>query len=115
MYNFIKKNNEYNYLLTYIIKNEDIVEVNKVKVSGKLDKTYKEIYINIATFSFIDSARSVENTLSKFNADTVKIENSKGKNEYRVLIGPYKDAESLLKDLNEDTFKKYEDLSIYLI
>ena len=98
-----------------IIKKEDIVEVNTVKESGKLNKTYKEIYINIATFSFMDSARSVEKTLSKFNADTVKIENSQGKDEYRVLIGPYKDAESLLKDLNEETFKKYEDLSIFII
>ena len=98
-----------------IIKKEDIVEVNTVKETVRLNKTYKEIYINIATFSFIDSARSIEKTLSKFNVDTVKIENSQGKYEYRVLIGPYKDAESLLKDLNKDTFKKYEDLSIFII
>ena len=110
-----KKINDATVSEVLIIKKEDIVEVNKVKESSKLDKTYKEIYINIATFSFIDSARLVEKTLSKFNADTVKIENSQGKNEYRVLIGPYKDAESLLKDLNEDTFKKYEDLSIFII
>jgi hypothetical protein len=32
-----------------------------------------------------------------------------------VLIGPYSDVESLIIDLNDDTFKKYEDLSIYLI
>ena len=34
---------------------------------------------------------------------------------FSVLIGPYEDVNKLINDLKDDTFKKYEDLSIFLI
>ena len=32
-----------------------------------------------------------------------------------VVIGPFKDIDKLIRILNDDTFDKYEDLSIFLI
>ena len=41
--------------------------------------------------------------------------NSEGVKKYIVVIGPFKNIENLLRILNDDTFNKYEDLSIFLI
>ena len=40
---------------------------------------------------------------------------NEGAQIFRVLIGPYEDVNKLIIDLKDDTFKKYEDLSIFLI
>ena len=74
-----------------------------------------KIYINVASFAFRESAQKIKNDLSNYDVRILESQNLSGNKEYKVLIGPYIDVESLLIDLNDDTFKKYEDLSIYLI
>ena len=76
---------------------------------------YNKIFINIASFAFKENAQKIKRDLSSYDVRIFESQNLSGNTEYRVLIGPYSDVESLLIDLNDDTFKKYEDLSIYLI
>ncbi len=76
---------------------------------------YNKIFINIASFAFKESAQKIKRDLSNYDVRIFESQNLSGNMEYKVLIGPYSDVESLLIDLNDDTFKKYEDLSIYLI
>ena len=92
-------------------KNESSANDTNIK-----DKSlYNKIFINIASFSFKESAQKIKRDLSSYDVRIFESQNLSGNKEYRVLIGPYSDVESLLIDLNDDTFKKYEDLSIYLI
>ena len=92
-------------------KNESSANDTNIK-----DKSlYNKIFINIASFSFKESAQKIKRDLSSYDVRIFESQNLSGNTEYRVLIGPYSDVESLLIDLNDDTFKKYEDLSIYLI
>ena len=92
-------------------KNESSANDTNIK-----DKNlYNKIFINIASFAFKESAQKIERDLSSFDVRIFDHQNLSGNTEYKVLIGPYSDVESLLLDLNDDTFKKYEDLSIYLI
>ena len=92
-------------------KNESSANDTNIK-----DKSlYNKIFINIASFAFKESAQKIKRDLSSYDVRIFESQNLSGNTEYKVLIGPYSDVESLLKDLNDDTFKKYEDLSIYLI
>ena len=92
-------------------KNESSANDTNIK-----DKSlYNKIFINIASFAFKESAQKIKRDLSSYDVGIFESQNLSGNTEYRVLIGPYSDVESLLIDLNDDTFKKYEDLSIYLI
>ena len=92
-------------------KNEPSANDTKIK-----DKSlYNKIFINIASFAFKENAQKIKRDLSSYDVRIFESQNLSGNTEYRVLIGPYSDVESLLIDLNDDTFKKYEDLSIYLI
>ena len=99
-----------------------VVVIEKDKnVSSAIDTNikdkslYNKIFINIASFAFKESAQKIKRDLSSYDVRIFESQNLSGNTEYRVLIGPYSDVESLLIDLNDDTFKKYEDLSIYLI
>ena len=92
-------------------KNESSANDTNIK-----DKSlYNKIFINIASFAFKESAQKIKRDLSSYDVRIFESQNLSGNTEYRVLIGHYSDVESLLIDLNDDTFKKYEDLSIYLI
>ena len=92
-------------------KNESSANDTNIK-----DKSlYNKIFINIASFAFKESAQKIKRDLSSYDVRIFESQNLSGNTEYRVLIGPYSDVETLLIDLNDDTFKKYEDLSIYLI
>ena len=92
-------------------KNESSANYTNIK-----DKNlYNKIFINIASFAFKESAQKIKRDLSSYDVRIFESQNLSGNKEYKVLIGPYSDVESLLIDLNDDTFKKYEDLSIYLI
>ena len=92
-------------------KNESSANYTNIK-----DKNlYNKIFINIASFTFKESAQKIKRDLSSYDVRIFETQNLSGIMEYKVLIGPYSDIESLLIDLNDDTFKKYEDLSIYLI
>ena len=92
-------------------KNESSANDTNIK-----DKSlYNKIFINIASFAFKESAQKIKRDLSNYDVRIFESQNLSGNTEYKVLIGPYSDIESLLIDLNDDTFKKYEDLSIYLI
>ncbi len=92
-------------------KNESTANDTNIK-----DKNlYNKIFINIASFTFKESAQKIKRDLSSYDVRIFESQNLSGNTEYKVLIGPYSDIESLLIDLNDDTFKKYEDLSIYLI
>ena len=86
---------------------------SRIKVAEK--KQYKEIYLNIATFSFSENAKIVLDELSNFKSKVYKITGNKGTHLFKVLVGPYDDVNKLINDLKDDTFKKYEDLSIFLI
>ncbi len=76
---------------------------------------YNKIFINIASFAFKESAQKIKRDLPNYEVRIFESQNLSGKTEYKVLIGPYSDVETLLIDLNDDALKKYEDLSIYLI
>ena len=92
-------------------KNESSANDTNIK-----DKSlYNKIFINIASFAFKENAQKIKRDLSSYDVRIFESQNLSGNTEYRVLIGPYSNVESLLMDLNDDTFKKYEDLSIYLI
>ena len=96
-----------------IEKEKNKLSANNKNINNK--NLYNKIYINIASFAFKDSAQKIKRDLSSYDVRIFESQNLSGNTEYKVLIGPYSDVESLLIDLNDDTFKKYEDLSIYLI
>ena len=96
-----------------IEKDKNSSSANDTNIKDK--SLYNKIFINIASFAFKESAQKIKRDLSSYDVRIFESQNLSGTTEYRVLIGPYSDVESLLIDLNDDTFKKYEDLSIYLI
>ncbi len=96
-----------------IEKEKKELSVNNKNINNK--NLYNKIFINIASFAFKESAQKIKRDLSNYDVRIFESQNLSGNTEYKVLIGPYSDVESLLIDLNDDTFKKYEDLSIYLI
>ena len=98
-----------------IVVEKDKKESSANDTNIKDKSLYNKIFINIASFAFKESAQKIKRDLSSYDVRIFESQNLSGNTEYRVLIGPYSDVESLLIDLNDDTFKKYEDLSIYLI
>ena len=96
-----------------IEKDKNESSANDTNIKDK--NLYNKIFINIASFAFKESAQKIKRDLSSYDVRIFESQNLSGNTEYKVLIGPYSDVESLLLDLNDDTFKKYEDLSIYLI
>ncbi len=96
-----------------IEKEKNDLSANNKNINNK--NLYNKIFINIASFAFKESAQKIKRDLSNYDVRIFEKQNLSGNTEYKVLIGPYSDVESLLIDLNDDTFKKYEDLSIYLI
>ena len=96
-----------------IEKDKNVSSANDTNIKDK--SLYNKIFINIASFAFKENAQKIKRDLSSYDVRIFESQNLSGNTEYKVLIGPYSDVESLLKDLNDDTFKKYEDLSIYLI
>ncbi len=98
-----------------VVIEKDKNESSAYDTNIKDKSLYNKIFINIASFAFKESAQKIKRDLSSYDVGIFESQNLSGNTEYRVLIGPYSDVESLLIDLNDDTFKKYEDLSIYLI
>ncbi len=96
-----------------IEKEKNELSANNKNINNK--NLYNKIFINIASFAFKESAQKIKKDLSNYDVRIYESQNLSGNKEYKVLIGPYSDVESLLIDLNDETFKKYEDLSIYLI
>ena len=96
-----------------IDKEQNEFSTNNKNINNK--NLYNKIFINIASFAFKESAQKIKRDLSSYDVRIFESKNLSGNTEYKVLIGPYSDIESLLIDLKDDTFKKYEDLSIYLI
>ena len=99
--------------VTVVEKDKNESSANDTNIKDK--SLYNKIFINIANFAFKENAQKIKRDLSSYDVRIFESQNLSGNTEYRVLIGPYSDVESLLIDLNDDTFKKYEDLSIYLI
>ena len=98
-----------------VVIEKDINELSVNNTNINDINLYNKIFINIASFAFKESAQKIKTDLSNYNVRIFESRNLSGNTEYKVLIGPYSDVETLLIDLNDDTFKKYEDLSIYLI
>ena len=98
-----------------VVIKKDKDELSNNDTNIKNTNLYNKIFINIASFAFKESAQKIKRDLSNYDVSIFESQNLSGKTEYKVLIGPYSNVESLLIDLNDDTFKKYEDLSIYLI
>ncbi len=96
-----------------ISNSEMVTNLSEIQTIEK--RQYNEIYINIAAFSFFENAKIVLDELSNFKAKVYNMTTNGGTQIYRVLIGPYEDVNKLINDLKDDTFKKYEDLSIFLI
>ena len=96
------------------ISNSEIV-TNMSDLQFIEKRQYNEIYLNIATFSFVENARIVSDDLSNFKAKVYNMTTNGGIQIFRVLIGPYDNVNKLINDLKDDTLKKYEDLSIFLI
>ena len=96
-----------------ISNSEIVINVSDTQTIEK--RQYNEIYLNIATFSFLENAKIVLDELSNFKAKVYNMATNGGTQIFRVLIGPYDDLNKLINDLKDDTFKKYEDLSIFLI
>ena len=96
------------------IPNTEIV-TNVSDIQSIEKRQYNEIYLNVATFSFLKNAKIVLDELSNFKAKVYNMTTSGGTQIFKVLIGPYEDVNKLINDLKDDTFKKYEDLSIFLI
>tara|TARA_Y200000002_G_scaffold133734_1_gene110217 strand:+ start:200 stop:1036 length:837 start_codon:yes stop_codon:yes gene_type:complete len=96
-----------------IDKDRNELSVNETNIKNK--NLYNKIFINVASFAFRESAQKIKKDLSNYDVKIFESQNMSGSTVYKVLIGPYSDVETLLKVLNDDTFKKYEDLSIYLI
>ena len=96
-----------------VSNSEIITNVSDQKTIEK--RQYNEIYLNIAAFSFFENAKIVSDELSNFKAKVYNMTTNGGTQIFRVLIGPYEDVNKLINDLKDDTFKKYEDLSIFLI
>ena len=92
---------------------EIVTNVSDIKTLEK--RQYNKIYLNIASFSFLENAKIVLDGLSNFKAKVYNMTTNEGAQIFRVLIGPYEDVNKLINDLKDDTFKKYEDLSIFLI
>ena len=90
-----------------------VTNVSDIQTAEK--RKYNEIYLNIATFSFFENAKIVLDELSNFKAKIYNMTTNEGTQIFRVLVGPYEDINKLINDLKDDTFKKYEDLSIFLI
>ena len=98
---------------TEISNSEIVTNVSDIQTIEK--RQYNEIYLNIATFSFLENAKIVLDELSNFKAKVYNMKTNGDTQIFRVLIGPYEDVNKLINDLKDDTFKKYEDLSIFLI
>ncbi len=96
-----------------IFSSEVVTNVSDMQTIEK--RQYNEIYLNIATFSFFESAKIVLDELSNFKAKVYNMTTNGGTQIFKVLVGPYEDVNKLINDLKDDTFKKYEDLSIFLI
>ena len=77
---------------------------------------YEQIFIKLASFSFLKNAQDIVKKIND-NHPTGIIEHlgSSGEKRYMVVIGPFKNIDNLLRILNDDTFDKYEDLSIFII
>jgi len=82
----------------------------------KIEKTdlIKNIYIHVATLSFEANAANLKNNLNTI--ENINVINSviNGKNNYKVVIGPFNNLSELSAVLNNDIIQQYEDLSIYL-
>jgi len=96
-------------------QNEDVnISLDGFKILD--DYKYNEIYIRIASFSFQENAQKIVDSINN-NHDAKIIEhfNNDGVKAYMVVIGPFKNIDNLIRILKDDTFDKYEDLSIFLI
>ena len=98
-----------------VVIDEDKNELSIDETNIKNKNLYNKIFINVANFAFRESAQKIKKELTNYDVKIFESLNISGNTVYKVLIGPYSDVESLLIDLNDDTFKKYEDLSIFLI
>ncbi len=101
-------------------ENNDLYsEVSSISLDGFEivdDFHYSYIYIKVASFTFRENALSIVNSLNAKHATKI-IEhlNDDSDKKYMVVIGPFKNIDNLLRILNDDTFNKYEDLSIFLM
>ncbi len=74
----------------------------------------KNVYIHIATLSFLNSAESLRSKLKSIENINIIYSMINSKNIYKVVIGPFNNLSELSKVLKNDTIQEYEDLSLYL-
>ena len=101
-----------------IIDTSVSLESNNITTNNSLFKAeidLKEKYINLARFSFVETAKSFKDSLiEKFDVKIIKTYLN-DKVFFNVVIGPFENIDSLIEVLKKDTFNQYEDLSIILI
>ena len=109
---------EKNKLVTKSSTNEtdDIFISDNLPNSFKIDKSNnQDIYLKIGQFIFLDTAKTVKESFDS-NLDLKILETFINKKKYyNVVVGPFIDIDKLLKVLDDEIFKDYEDLSIILI
>ena len=82
-----------------VIIEKDINELSANNTNINNINLYNKIFINIASFAFKESAQKIKKDLLNYDVRIFESRNLSGNTEYKVLIGPYSDVESLLIDL----------------
>ena len=103
----------YEVISSDISQNENIK--SKFPNSFKIKEiNNKKIYINIAKFTFLDSAKALKDSLDKELNILILETYINKKKYYNVAIGPFTNLSKMLKVINEDILTNYEDLSIII-
>ena len=84
------------------------IDINE-EASNKLVEDCKNKKLSIPNFIKCDLLNI------KHDNKVIEVVDNGGIVKYKVVIGPFKDIDNLLRILNDDTFDKYEDLSIFLM
>lgn len=90
--NQLQTNNEYN-------SNNDISIKNTTPITK--NNNSKGIYIQIGIYSKKINATKMYNKYKSINTGTIEEYNSKGKKQYKVILGPYTDRKVAEKDLTK--------------
>ena len=90
--NQLQTNNEYN-------SNNDISIKNTTPITK--NNNSKGIYIQIGIYSKKINATKIYNKYKSINTGTIEEYNSKGKKQYKVILGPYTDRKVAEKDLTK--------------
>ena len=108
------------YIENNEVNEEEFINNDKSRLTINNNVLIKEalkgkLYLNITKFSFKKSAESFRNGFkSDLKIDIIETTENEQK-YYNVVIGPFKDIDSLYSLQKNDIFSSYEDLSLLII